>query len=585
MDSALALSFSLHNIKGGTALLLGSGISSAAGILTGWGITLDLVKRIAAVEGESAGANPEQWYKERYSKEPDYAELIELLAPTPAERQRLLLPYFVASDEEREKKQKQPTKAHHAIAQLVAGGYIRVILTTNFDPLLELALEAVGVTPAIISDPSAITGMMPLHLEPVTIIKLHGHYLDTRLRNTPEELALYEPALEKLLDRVLDEYGLVICGWSGVWDTALRDAMFRCPSRRFTTFWTSMGPLAPEAKKLADHRKATLITIKGADDFFQGLAEKVASLEELDQPHPLSAAVAVATLKRYLPYDEHRIRLHDLVMQEVESLRMRIAETVPSVHATIGKQGEVYVRAVKQLDKLSETVMSLMVTGLYWGTSDQMNLWYRALERLGSTSVSDIGGGYMQWYDLLKYPALLALYAGGMGALAADNEDAFIDLLLVPRLRDKARGEIYSPVESFDTPFDEQAAKMLWLPDKKLTPVSDYLHRVLRPILLELVPDDADYDTLFDRLEYLMSYTGFGSPGKQKGFVRYGRFYWRGSRMNDNPAVQQIDAAIAKKGADWLLLKKGVFGGKEEQLAKAITAHKEAIQQGRTARV
>ena len=270
MDSTLALSFSLHNIKGGTALLLGSGISSAAGILTGWGITLDLVKRIAAVEGESAGSNPEHWYKERYGKEPDYAELIELLAPTPAERQRLLLPYFVASDEEREKKQKQPTKAHHAIAQFVAAGYIRVILTTNFDPLLELALEAVGVTPAIISDPSAITGMMPLHLEPVTIIKLHGHYLDTRLRNTPEELALYEPALEKLLDRVLDEYGLVICGWSGVWDTALRDAMFRCPSRRFTTFWTSMGPLAPEAKKLADHRNVTLITIKGADDFSWG---------------------------------------------------------------------------------------------------------------------------------------------------------------------------------------------------------------------------------------------------------------------------------------------------------------------------
>ena len=149
-------------------------------------------------------------------------------------------------------------------------------------------------------------------------------------------------------------------------------------------------------------------------------------MEELDQPHPLSAAVAVATLKRYLPYDEHRIRLHDLVMQEVKSLRMRITETVPSVHATIGREGEVYVCAVKQLDKLSETVMSLMVTGLYWGTSNQMNLWYRALERLGSTSVSDIGGGYMQWYDLLKYPALLALYAGGMGVLAADNEDALV---------------------------------------------------------------------------------------------------------------------------------------------------------------
>ncbi|GAA4365993.1 hypothetical protein GCM10023185_36800 [Hymenobacter saemangeumensis] len=584
MDQSLALSFTLYNTKGATALLLGSGLSSAAGILTGWGITLDLVRKVAAVEGEDAGPSPEEWYRKRFGGEPDYAKLLELLAPTPTERQRLLLPYFTASDEERQENKKQPTKAHHAIAQLVAQGFIRVILTTNFDPLLELALEAVGVIPAVVSDPGAIAGMMPLQHGAVTIIKLHGHYSDTRLRNTPEELAVYEPALANLLDRVLDEYGLIICGWSGVWDAALRDALFRCPSRRFSTFWASMGPLAEAAQKLANHRKATVIPIKGADEFFQGIAEKVASLEEMSRPHPASAAVAVAALKRYLPHEEQRIRLHDLVMQEVELLRAHIAQTVPAMNTHVGDQGQVYLQAVTRLEALSETMVALMATGLFWGTSQQLPLWLRAIERLGSTSVADVNGGYMMWYDLLQYPAMLALYAGGLGALAADNEEALIDLLLTPRLRDKARQEIKTPVAAFDTLFDEYAVRFLNLPHKKLTPVSDRVHEVLRPALRELVPEDADYNTLFDRLEYLISFTGYGSPGKQKGYVRYGRFYWRGARMNDNPAVQQVDNAIAKEGAAWLLLRKGVFEGSTAELAKAVEAHKAAIKEGRFAR-
>jgi hypothetical protein len=68
-----------------------------------------------------------------------------------------------------------------------------------------------------------------------TIIKVHGDYLDTRIKNTPDELASYEPALDRVLDRVFDEFGLIICGWSAEWDTALGSAIERCPNRRFTT--------------------------------------------------------------------------------------------------------------------------------------------------------------------------------------------------------------------------------------------------------------------------------------------------------------------------------------------------------------
>jgi NAD-dependent SIR2 family protein deacetylase len=64
--------------------------------------------------------------------------LLEALAPTVAARRDLLHRYFEPADEdERERGAKQPTAAHRAITELVGEGRIRLILTTNFDHLIE----------------------------------------------------------------------------------------------------------------------------------------------------------------------------------------------------------------------------------------------------------------------------------------------------------------------------------------------------------------------------------------------------------------------------------------------------------------
>ena len=47
------LAFSLLENKGVFAVLLGSGVSRAAQIPTGWEITLDLIRRVAAAQGVS----------------------------------------------------------------------------------------------------------------------------------------------------------------------------------------------------------------------------------------------------------------------------------------------------------------------------------------------------------------------------------------------------------------------------------------------------------------------------------------------------------------------------------------------------
>jgi hypothetical protein len=50
--------------------------------------------------------------------DPDYSQLLESLAGTPAERQAILRGYFEPTEEEREEGEKAPTPAHRAIARL-----------------------------------------------------------------------------------------------------------------------------------------------------------------------------------------------------------------------------------------------------------------------------------------------------------------------------------------------------------------------------------------------------------------------------------------------------------------------------------
>ncbi len=101
---------------------------------------------------------------------------------------------------------------------------------------------------------------MPLVHTPCTIVKLHGDYLDTRILNTAAELDYYDEAIDHLLDQILDEYGLIVCGWAADWDSSLRAAIERAPNRRFSTYWVYPSKLTDTAQRLIAHRGATPIS-------------------------------------------------------------------------------------------------------------------------------------------------------------------------------------------------------------------------------------------------------------------------------------------------------------------------------------
>ncbi len=131
-EPTTSLAFSIQQSPGQYALLLGSGVSRAAGIKTGWGITLDLVRKLPNAPPGADDVALTGWYEATFGSQPSYSAIVASLARGTVDRRNLLRPYFEPTSEEKEDGSKQPTKAHRAIASLVVSGYVRVITNYKF---------------------------------------------------------------------------------------------------------------------------------------------------------------------------------------------------------------------------------------------------------------------------------------------------------------------------------------------------------------------------------------------------------------------------------------------------------------------
>ena len=547
------------------ALLIGSGVSRSAGIPTGWEITLDLVSQIARAQNGDAPADPQSWWNEQRSDALEYSKLLEELAPQPAERSQLLHGYFEPTDEEREVGTKVPARAHRAIAKLVATGVVRVIITTNFDRLLEQAIQDEGTSPVVISTPDQAEGASPVVHNTCTIVKVNGDYLDPRIKNSEAELASYDPRIDALLDRIFDEYGLVVCGWSAEWDSGLRTAIERAKNRRYTTYWAARGELLTKAADLVAHRRAVPVRIDDADRFFEDLADRVAALRE-SSDDPESVAVAVAQVKRYLPRPEDRIRYADLMRAATEDLvRATSDDEFP-----VSMQKITYEECVDRMRRytaLADRLLHLVATAAHWDQDPEISEIVRLLRRL--TEVADVRGGEVVLVELLRYPALLALYAAG---IALVDREKYLGLNAVLSCEVRTDNEQRPLVTVLS--LHEVAGRIDdWLRQEtgKRTPIGKGLYEDLRAVFSDLIPSDERYQDVFDRFEYLQSLAQIDCrlSAKQGSSLSGGCFEWRGAPHSPEWPPNVANRELERDGDQWAPLQAGMFGGEMARLERA----------------
>jgi hypothetical protein len=364
------------------------------------------------------------------------------------------------------------------------------------------------------------------------VIKLHGDYADLDQRNTADELAEYPEALQTYLRRVLDDYGLIISGWSGDWDTALVRALEETRSRRYPLFWSSYTTPGETAQRLIAQHGAVSLTGVAADDLFTGLLSRLEALDRLSDP-PLTAEIAVQRLKRALPDPVRRIELSDLVDGEIQRLASRITDTTR--HPLSGIPYDVQRTAYEE-----ETATSarLLATGVFHGDDSHAFLWLRSLRRLMSARRPFTGTFDGTSEAMRHYPALLCLWAMGLSAILAERESLLARLLLEPT---------WTPV--FGTRDPQPAVQCLNLNrivaadpaapggQRWIYPASHHMRAVGRDMLRQLEPDDDAYKAACNRLEYFASLIAMAHKDPSARYPWAGEFILEGNQFSQDPEL------------------------------------------------
>lgn len=400
----------MYSTPGSHALLLGAGVSVAAGVPSAWAVEEELVRRVGLRHGV-AGELPEphEWLRERFGVEANYDSIIEMLAPSRHERQGLLRGFFEPQGDELEREVKRPTAAHRAIARLVVAGVLRVIITLNFDRLVEQALRDEGVEPTVVASAADIEGLAPVHTIRVLIVHLHGDYLTaTSMRNTMQELAAYEPAVIDFLHRLLVDHALVIVGWSGKHDHALRDAMIRGMRRQYTSYWVEPADLS----EVAEHLRSLqgIVAVRSDADTAMGvLADAVTALHDRDARHPLALPVLVASAKRDLSGRTTAVGVHDLLRTEMAVLHEHPDLALPSERQP-DRPMKVITRGLREA---SMTSAALLAATAYWGDERTDQWWLDEVVRLAHQRRGD---GYT---SILALPRVCGAQLFGAAAVAS----------------------------------------------------------------------------------------------------------------------------------------------------------------------
>ena len=245
----------LKTRKGKYVLFLGAGASISSGGRTTQGIIDDIIERY-----------------ELDSKNPWNSFCNFLRKTGEKERHAALSKYF---------KDMKPSTGYETLAKLIDDGYFRLILTTNFDFMLEECLKKTKLVPnkdyfiCIVDGEKKDILIRKLEDESmIRIVKLHGDYKTGILPFTEEETFMFDKEIEELLKRLTKE-GIIFVGYSGI----DRDVL-KCLSHEGESIWwvnpkkitadRSVEVRNPDEYMLNKEIYKVLINRESHDNFFWG---------------------------------------------------------------------------------------------------------------------------------------------------------------------------------------------------------------------------------------------------------------------------------------------------------------------------
>ena len=138
------------------------------------------------------------------------------------------------------------------------------ILTTNFDPLCEVAIQKAGghVVPRIMDSDGAFLRDVQASVTLPQVVHLHGYWRDSATLSMTTQLTLERPALEGSIRALLNQYTLLVLGY-GAWRDALSRQIVRVireqQARELDILWCYYGSSDELARDLDNNEVLTAL--------------------------------------------------------------------------------------------------------------------------------------------------------------------------------------------------------------------------------------------------------------------------------------------------------------------------------------
>jgi hypothetical protein len=327
-----------------------------------------------------------------------YSEVLELIAPDAATRRDYLAQHFGG---------REPAATHKLLAALAERGLVRVFVTTNFDRLLEHALQARGIEPVVVTCAADLDVAPRREHSPCFVLKPHGDYLQQTIRNTPAELATLDPAITAELQEVFDRYGLVVLGYSGS-DKAIAYGI-RSRESRYGLYWVSRGALAEPARSLVEAAAGRVVVREDAAAFLGDLERRLVVFEA----HPDGTTpVLVNDEVLHLAGRDKLIPLRELLRRERREFETRVGNLIAE-HRSVAPSQAVLVECHQQLLPVLERRLATLLPL----SSYSPELFAAEVDALADwISNRPPYQGYSVWSDLMDWAIWWLAYAVGAHA-------------------------------------------------------------------------------------------------------------------------------------------------------------------------
>lgn len=274
INNIIPLSYNIADGKKRYVLFCGAGVSKDAGVPTGWDILIETLRiiRIQDEFGNKEYSNDEmeKYYEDSY-KNKTYSEIIQSLFPSHEEQRAFLKEQFNG---------KACGESHKLIAKWVKEGLIRFIITTNFDTLLEQALDEEGLRGqyTVISNGENVLTSKPWNnVEYCRIYKIHGTIDQGRIRNTEKDLLQLDEDLQRDFSDIIERHGVIVLGYAGnKEDKAVIDTFNKRRFKGYTLYWCVHKMCSHGIKELVNERQeGRFIEITCASDFLEEVLDRV----------------------------------------------------------------------------------------------------------------------------------------------------------------------------------------------------------------------------------------------------------------------------------------------------------------------